>query len=1000
MVQDVVRQGISPATGSEVGSQSVVDFNLKVDGVMYVPVSENNTLNGGKDQDGAIKLSLNAEGDLILNSYADGKWTEYVTVLDGLKSIGGINLSGNQVTVVAPVKWRINSVNYQKDTNTILTISSATDGFKRIDYIYADANNNILLIEGTEVADGNPYIPPTLPVNTVMVAPVYISGDTVTQPIPDLSQYLTKGEAEQLYSVISPSGAYIQATPASPQVADIRTAGLIDVFNSLKGRLIVGEEIATIRFGEYPNSSSGQYQISQETTGEKVISFFTATSGDSPVGDGKQRGIFWHSDDNGGIIINDVVSHRGLTGAELFTVTDPKDYTQAGYVDEENRKSILQNIKSYSILGGLDANKRNYGFVLIADSNGEGYVSTGVGENNWFTILTRNIQSIQGGKSGIGFSDFNDPSRYDITISSGVSILPYGPVKQGLFMNAGSSITFSAASDFVEVWYWNDAVAGSLEFRRNGVLYRTISAAATHNEVVSSFDETPTPDGSMATYEIKAVDSSVFVTTLFKDIKYAEGNDTYYFLRHAVAGKSFDDFDLPQLLAVNSLSTEVPRAIYLCALGTNSIYSPDKAQTSTNYAVSLRSYIQTLKVNDNKFVYIMPPKGLETTYPPILEPYLNYYNIAKQVCLEERVMFIDANELDFNTHPEYYGSDGLHYSDAGNIALGNFVTNQLAKADLRSFDYISYPSILPAKIGAWSIADEFARFGHNNFDISTSYGFLQADDGKTYVSGVEVILGGSGEEVKALTAPISSTGLLRLGDVLTGKTTGANNTLAGTGTRPVAAAADGTLTIDTGGARLAGGNVFTGGHQDVRNDGDFRVFNTASGASNYNSVLNSGGVVLTSTDQGTVTTYGQNFLQRLHSSGFYSRLTFATPASANREYTLPDASGTIALTSDLVGTTVNSPSTALALTDRGYYNYTGVGNATWTLPSVAANTGKFYRIYNKTGGNGGDNTGTLTIDASGSEEIFRSGAWSLTLPLAFGESITLVSDGIEWNAYG
>lgn len=593
------------------------------------------------------------------------------------------------------------------------------------------------------------------------------------------------------------------------------------------------------------------------------------------------------------IRVTDEINGKGIYLADNYAPNwingiDDLVLVNKGYVDEENRKSILQNIKSYSILEGLDANKRNYGFVLTADSNGEGYVSTGVGENNWFTILTRNIQSIQGGKSGIGFSDFNDPSRYGITISSGVSILPYGPVKQGLFMNAGSSITFSAAADFVEVWYWNDTVAGSLEFRRNGVLYRTVSAAGAHNEAVSSFDETPTPDGSMATYEIKAVDSSVFVTTLFKDIKYAEGNDTYYFLRHAVAGKSFDDFDLPQLLAVNSLSTEVPRAIYLCALGTNSIYSPDKAQTSTAYAASLRSYIQTLKVNDNKFVYIMPPKGLETTYPPILEPYLNYYDIAKQVCLEERVMFIDVNELDFNTHPEYYGSDGLHYSDAGHAALASFVTNQLAKADLRSFDYLTPADVATGKeIGA-------------NTTGSAQYWNSQVYDGSVNNAGLGLLMGYNLSANKWTYFSLNSikTGLNETFQEVFDRASSLTQ-LAGTGNRPISAAADGTLGIDTGGARLAGGNVFTGGHQDVRSDGDFRVYNTASGASNYNSALNSGGVVLTSTDQGTVTTYGQNFLNRLHSSGFYSRLIFATPASVNREYTLPDQTGTIALTSDI-----------------------------------------------------------------------------------------------------
>lgn len=89
-VNDLERQAKSPATGPDAGNQSVVDYNLKVDGVLYIPTGETNTLNGGKDQVGAIRVT-----DGKLNVYAGNDiWIEYVSTediadLSPVKSVNG-----------------------------------------------------------------------------------------------------------------------------------------------------------------------------------------------------------------------------------------------------------------------------------------------------------------------------------------------------------------------------------------------------------------------------------------------------------------------------------------------------------------------------------------------------------------------------------------------------------------------------------------------------------------------------------------------------------------------------------------------------------------------------------------------------------------------------------------------------------------------------------------------------------------------------------------------
>lgn len=222
----------TPATGENAGKKAVEDANLVVKDRLVIPVSDENTLNGGNDENGPIKLSRNEDGDLVLNSYADGKWTEYIAVLDGLKLIGGIDLEGNELTIVAPVKWRIDGSIYSKSTDTLFTIPFAADGFKRIDLIYADKNNNILKLQG-EATEGI-AIQPTLPINTVSVTLVYVDGNSISPPAPDLSNYLTSNQADT---------RYIQASPFIPQDASINMLGDINMGRSLNMASILDIEL-------------------------------------------------------------------------------------------------------------------------------------------------------------------------------------------------------------------------------------------------------------------------------------------------------------------------------------------------------------------------------------------------------------------------------------------------------------------------------------------------------------------------------------------------------------------------------------------------------------------------------------------------------------------------------------------------------------------------------------------------------------------------------------
>ncbi len=116
MVQDIRRQFETPPTGEDRGKQSMVDFNLYIDGVFYLPVGTTNTLNGGKDREGAIRITNGR-----INVHRGGNiWDEYLPSTespapDGIIEVGNVTVNNDYLATVSPVfKVRINgNVIYQ-----------------------------------------------------------------------------------------------------------------------------------------------------------------------------------------------------------------------------------------------------------------------------------------------------------------------------------------------------------------------------------------------------------------------------------------------------------------------------------------------------------------------------------------------------------------------------------------------------------------------------------------------------------------------------------------------------------------------------------------------------------------------------------------------------------------------------------------------------------------------------------------------------------------------
>ncbi|QIL40608.1 hypothetical protein G7074_15840 [Pedobacter sp. HDW13] len=164
-----------------------------------------------------------------------------------------------------------------------------------------------------------------------------IAGTWADATAVDMAGYYTKDQINNLLAGYLPleGGALsgtLNITDGDYSVTALPSGYL--AATNIKSRLKVNNTLAAMYFGYYPSEASANFEMSEELNGEKLLNIFTATSSDSPNGNGVQRGISWHSDDSGGIRITDNISHRGLTSGEVFTPVAAEDYVQKEYADK------------------------------------------------------------------------------------------------------------------------------------------------------------------------------------------------------------------------------------------------------------------------------------------------------------------------------------------------------------------------------------------------------------------------------------------------------------------------------------------------------------------------------------------------------------------------------------------------------------------------------------------------------------------------------------------
>ncbi len=248
MVPDLIRTPKTPATGADAGNRSIVDYNLRVVDTLYIPVGEINSLNGGKDQAGAIRLTAG-----VLNSYDGSEWTAYASE----------SPSGNYIyaspddpqSAFIDVTGDIKSANYV-EAGVSLRVGNAYIG-GMLDTLYNNVlygatrirsggsleiesgDNAVLKLASSSGDTGNTGFWDMRYASFIEEAPLNFYRNTDLQlSLYDNQLYDGNGIA---YAKASPSGDYIYASPLTTQNAYIDVQGTITSRTNLvsNGTLVV-----------------------------------------------------------------------------------------------------------------------------------------------------------------------------------------------------------------------------------------------------------------------------------------------------------------------------------------------------------------------------------------------------------------------------------------------------------------------------------------------------------------------------------------------------------------------------------------------------------------------------------------------------------------------------------------------------------------------------------------------------------------------------------------
>ncbi|QJX62975.1 hypothetical protein HLK66_15805 [Niallia circulans] len=262
-----------------------------------------------------------------------------------------------------------------------------------------------------------------------------------------------------------------------------------------------------------------------------------------------------------------------------------------------------------------------------------------------------------------------DPS---VQISGSYAIGTKGPTKKSLIMQPNSIITFTGNVQYIDLIYDKSPTRGKIEVYRDGVLFKTIDCSGSADLYAHSFPSDSSNYYEEATYTLKCINANVELLGIIRLHAKNGTKSSVNFIRCAVSGETTDYFTGEQILNylkhISDFAVGNKNRLYVIALGENNIYNPSKATSSIQYKEHLEKIILGVydASIDCRIILTVPTLPIESTWPPIIEPYLNYrrviYELAdKYNCTIIDYSFVDFEKVDYqdDLHPNSNGTDKM-----------------------------------------------------------------------------------------------------------------------------------------------------------------------------------------------------------------------------------------------------------------------------------------------------------------------------------------------------
>jgi hypothetical protein len=306
--------------------------------------------------------------------------------------------------------------------------------------------------------------------------------------------------------------------------------------------------------------------------------------------------------------------------------------------------------------------------TLIADSIGH-FAFSETGAQHHFNRVTRfgnlGIAKDEPIMTALRPSSIYTPDFYGVTVTGTATTGTRGPLAESLILAAGASISFTGAYEQADVFYTQQAGAGSLAFSFNGgAAYKTVNAnGATELDKFSG--PSLTGQAGSGTYTITATGGPVEITGLLRlGVKVAGSAPRLRTLRAAHGSYSFGSFGAAEMASIVKMASYAGgKCLPIIALGINDSFGT----TPAGLVATATAMIDALEAAGASRIYAIPPSkptpvwdSIYTggrTYEAAIGPLIRLYR-------QRGVIILPLDVADWQGEGLY--QDGLHPNVLGN----------------------------------------------------------------------------------------------------------------------------------------------------------------------------------------------------------------------------------------------------------------------------------------------------------------------------------------------